>query len=1820
MRSLLGVARLYPDFFTRSVRIAGCWVVVVFLALGGGSPEAQGALLINEFLASNSKSNADSQGEYDDWIEIANTGATALDLAGMYLSDDPTSPTKWQIPSGFPAQTTIPAKGYVTFWADEDVLDGPTHANFQLSSEGEDIVLVDRDGKTVVDWISFGKQIVNVSYGRYPNCGAQWRYFSPPSRNAANSGGYLGLVTDTHFSQKRGIYSSPFQLTITCDTPGAAIYYTTDGSEPTLVSTPYTAPITIDKTTVLRARAILTGWRASNVDTQSYIFLSSVRTQPKLPAGYPNYWVSAGGNNVAADYAIDTAIVNSGTYGPKLNGSLTSLPILSVSTSIASLFSQATGIYSNPQERGTTWERPVSAEWIDPSGGEGFQINAGLRMQGGWFRDYSMKKHSLRLLFKAMYGDSKLDFPFFNDPTAKTSFDTITLRANANDGYTGGASPQFIRDEFGRRSQLAFGWPASHGRYAHLYLNGLYWGVYNTVERPAAKMAAAYFGGHEEDWDAIITGGAIDGNMDAWNRLLTQCRGGMVTNDAYQRIQGNNPDGTSNPAYENLMDIDNYIDYMLINQFLGNTDWPHNNWVCARDRVANTGFKFFMWDSEFTLGFNSDQGTDQTTNYAGVAEPYGALKNNAEFRLRFADHIHRFLFNNGPLTPAANQQRYRQLANEVGPAVLAEAARWAHLSTSAINAVNTWTSLRDWVLYTYFPQRTSTVIQQYRNIGIYPKTDAPEYQVNGKAQHGGPVTRTDQITLTAPTGTIYYNTTGQDPRFVPTLLNSQRILPEKAPKKVFVPTADIGTDWRSDTPAFDDSTWVSAGFSTSTLAFDGVDDSADFGPVPGSSASLTVAFWMKPATLRMQIPVDKLPQEGLAGWTFKARDNGDLWFRVGSETSNTTLVAPAASSAGKWVHVAATYDQGHVQFFINGILQAEATSVTQTVDNASTPLRFGIPSEAMTSEKFAGELDDVRIFNTALDPTQIPTLRDRQEVSDGLVAHWPLDEVADTIIYDTSGNRHTGKISGGAAWTNPGVTGVGFETQNHVGNYTSYIGLSMTDAMYNTTTLTSKMDSCYIRIPFEYDPTQIPDAGIMLLRMRYDDGFYVYLNGEKISQVNTATDDPVWNGSASKSHLDSAAIKQEDFDVSKYIPLLRPGRNMLAIQGLNVVNSADFLISPELVIAPGYFVTPGTLEYKGPLTLDETTTIKARVLNGNEWSALSEATFTLGSAVDSLRITEVMYNPPEPPEGSYLKDDFEFIEMKNIGNADICLSGIQFVEGISFTWPTETNETTTVPLTMLAPGQYVVLARNIAAFQSRYGMSIPVAGPYSGQLSDKGETLWLQDARGNTIQRFTYNDSGDWPGRADGKGSSLEALSSVWATPASYDLPASWRSSAEFGGSPGRPGLEPIEWVKINEILTRTDSSLSDAVELVNVTTTTLDLSGWYLSDSNKNYFKYRIPDNSNQKFLQVGHYVVFDESDFNPTPATPGPNDFSFDGTHGEDAYLLAPTKLGTYRFVDHVEFGAAAVGESFGRWPDSTGDLYPMVTRTLGAANSGPRVGPLILSEIHYNSKSLTSPDLYEFVEIYNPTDSAVDLLHWELKKQVEFTFSSSTPIQPKSALVVVPFNPGDATLRSNFLTAYDLPETVTLVGPYIGQLSNLGGTVRLLRPDTPPADEPTYYPMLLEDEVKYDIKAPWPILANGGTSSDPYGRSLTRLGKTLWGNDAASWTGEIPSPGFAFIPPFKPIITSTPVLTANEANMYLYQIRFKGYPAPTIAFEGLPGWLRVRDKSLIYGVPARTDVGVSAPITVRVTNSQGTATQQFSITVIPAPLPHRAEWYLY
>lgn len=578
----------------------------------------------------------------------------------------------------------------------------------------------------------------------------------------------LEQVADTRFSVDRGFYTAPFTVAITSATPEAEIRYTTDGSPPSAVSgLRYTGPIAIHRTTVLRAMALKPGLVPSNVDTQTYLFLDEIAVQNNqraIQAGFPASWPGA-----AADYAMDPRIT--GPQASRLLDSLRSLPSALISTSVSNLFDPASGIYANPERSGSAWERPVSVEWLDQNGQSEFQVNCGLRIQGGYFRGRSVtQKHSFRLLFKAEYGDGKLRRELFAERGAAREFDTLVLRAGANDGYSWDAAKdteQFTRDEFGRRLQLAMGHPAPHGRFVHLYLNGLYWGLYNLTERPNEDFSATHFGGQSEEWDSINSGDVKNGDLEAWNDFLNLARQ-ADSSAGYRRLQGQDPSGARHPAYPVYLDAPNYIDYMILNMWGGNWDWPYKNyWFGRRRTVDSTGFKFYLWDFENTMGNNRGRSPTNMVSppagYAnsGVGVPHYYLQNNPDYRLDFADRVQRYFFHGGLLTPPVLTNRYRLLADQVERAIIAESARWGDDHHSPPQDLSDWFRERDWILNVYLPIRSQIVLQQFRAAGLYPDISAPVF-----SQPGGLVPPGFSLVLqhTNPSGTILYTLDGSDPR------------------------------------------------------------------------------------------------------------------------------------------------------------------------------------------------------------------------------------------------------------------------------------------------------------------------------------------------------------------------------------------------------------------------------------------------------------------------------------------------------------------------------------------------------------------------------------------------------------------------------------------------------------------------------------------------------------------------------------------------------------------------------------------------------------------------------------------------------------------------------------------------------------------------------------------------------------------------------------------------------------------------------------------------------------------------------------------------
>jgi hypothetical protein len=626
------------------------------------------------------------------------------------------------------------------------------------------------------------------------------KYFATPTPGGLNNSGFIAFVADTRFSPNRGFYDAPFSLSITSATANATIIYTTNGSVPSLTNGAiYSTPLPISRTTVIRAAAFKDGFEPSDVDTHSYIFVSDVvRQSPngETPPGWPASW----GANVV-DYGMDPDVVDNPAYSAELTNDLKSIPSYCITTDFKNLFDPATGIYANPGNDGSDWERPAAIELIYPDGTQGFHINAGIRIRGGYSRSTGNPKHAFRFFFRQEYGTAKLQYPAFANQGGADSFDGFDLRTFENYSWSFEADYRFIalRDQFSRDTQLAQGQQGERGDFYHLYINGEYWGLFNTDERPEASFGETYFGGNKEDYDVVKvdTGAgytifATDGNMDAWTRLWMAATNGFAADANYFKVQGLNVDGTPNPAYENLLDIDNLIDYMLVIFFTGNIDAPisaflnnnnPNNMYAVRNRTGlYGGFRFFAHDSEHTLLHESSLGNtdeihrDRTGPFpAGDPIQQGAagalacsnpgylftrLTANAEFRLRVADHVQRQFFNGGVLTAQACRARFLTRSNEVYGAIAAESARWGDAKRATPLTRNVeWVTEMNRVYGDYFNQRPGIVLGQLQAKGWFPVVAAPSFN-----QFGGIVSNGFQLILSAPAGAIYYTLDGSDPR------------------------------------------------------------------------------------------------------------------------------------------------------------------------------------------------------------------------------------------------------------------------------------------------------------------------------------------------------------------------------------------------------------------------------------------------------------------------------------------------------------------------------------------------------------------------------------------------------------------------------------------------------------------------------------------------------------------------------------------------------------------------------------------------------------------------------------------------------------------------------------------------------------------------------------------------------------------------------------------------------------------------------------------------------------------------------------------------
>ncbi len=625
----------------------------------------------------------------------------------------------------------------------------------------------------------------------------QTGFFRTPTPRAANGEVFQGFVDEVAFSLEHGFYNQTQSLTLTTPTSGAKIIYTTDGSDPMVddnlnpvVGTEYTGPISISQTTVVRAAAFALDQAPSLSRARTYLFTSDIVNQsPNGEVPGPG-WPSDADVSAEIVYGMDPYILN--TYGQQaVETALQSISSVSIVTDVDNLFDPDIGIYVNARNRGSGWERFSSLELIEPDGSPGFQSNMGLRIRGGYSRNDGFPKRSLRFFFREEYGNAKLEYDFFGGDGA-TKFDVLDLRTSQNYSWANGNDDRntFLREVFGRDTQRDMGQTYTRSRYHHLYINGVYWGLYQTQERVEAYFGQEYLGGDKEDYDRVKNNNAdgyrtevADGNDEDWQALFTLAQDladdPTGNADNYWTMQGLNPDGTRNSALPVLLDVDNLIDYELvlfftggfdsgISNFLGNN--RGNNWVAIRNRETDDrGFQFFIHDNEHSMGVSGNS-NDRTGPWYSDNDSLYIWQNpgfihqdllvHEEYRLRFQDRVQQHFFNDGALVRVNNIDRLDERVVDVNSAILGEAARWGDTNRSPSFTPANWLSevndLKAWI-----NSRNSTVLAQLQNDGLRSIIAPPLF-----TQHGGAVPAGTLIGLstTAANSQIYFTTDQSDPR------------------------------------------------------------------------------------------------------------------------------------------------------------------------------------------------------------------------------------------------------------------------------------------------------------------------------------------------------------------------------------------------------------------------------------------------------------------------------------------------------------------------------------------------------------------------------------------------------------------------------------------------------------------------------------------------------------------------------------------------------------------------------------------------------------------------------------------------------------------------------------------------------------------------------------------------------------------------------------------------------------------------------------------------------------------------------------------------
>ncbi len=746
-----------------------------------GVVEPSGGLFDHELIGTNVFKNG-----FSDWIELHNNGAEAVSLAGWSLSDDRDVPDMWT----FPKEIKIAAGGYLVVLAD-DLGDSGTagaflHTNFKLAADGDDVLLYNGAGELVSELNNFPSQNSFHSYGT-STTGADFVYHSMPSPGTANAGDeFIDVVKSPKFSVSRGFYSEAVDLELTTATEDAEIRFTMDGSEPTLWNGEvYNGVIKIaaidNKTgTVIRAAAFKDGMIASKIKTHTYLIdqHESFQDVPTISL------VGDAGKTFYAPHGVMTV-----EGGAGLGDSWRATDIQD---------------YYMPYGHGRPFERKASMELIYPDeDGENIQLEAGLRLAAsdwsrGRFRlnetekspwtSNAAHKPSFNLFFRNEYGDEELDFPLVKNYRVR-KFDQLRLRAGKND-----IRNPWIKDELARRLFGDTGQLSSQGIQSAVFVNGAYKGYYNTVARLRTTLFQEYYG-TSEPWDIKHIRSWTEGDDTFYEQAVDLLEKDLDNLENYQAALA-------------MVDPVNIADYLIVNTYGATWDWPHNNFVMARERSETGKWRMYLWDAEGVFGQSGDHGqtrkviqTDILDNSRvnatnkNIVEVSQLLMESSEFRLLFADRLQKHFFSpDGALTEDNAIRRMEELADEIEGLM-----RFSGNGAPNLGVVRSWIEKREKELFSK---------GHFTDVGLWPDTQAPAFR-----KHGGTVAAGFEAKLSAGTifnpqdGDIIYTTDGSDPRLMGGAVNPEAKVYVTAEPIVLTEATTVharvknGDDWSAITSA-----------------------------------------------------------------------------------------------------------------------------------------------------------------------------------------------------------------------------------------------------------------------------------------------------------------------------------------------------------------------------------------------------------------------------------------------------------------------------------------------------------------------------------------------------------------------------------------------------------------------------------------------------------------------------------------------------------------------------------------------------------------------------------------------------------------------------------------------------------------------------------------------------------------------------------------------------------------------------------------------------------------------------------------------------------